>query len=150
MMMSRAQEEVEIDHVVALKDAFISGSWAWDFQTRCLYANFLGFERHLLAVSSSENKTKSDKTPEEWMPTDSRYACQHLQNWLVIKLIWKLNMGSSEAQAIALELKRNHCQVQEMQFSRTEISRIRQFAISNLDLCPQHNSFETDLAKSAD
>ena len=84
--------EIEIDHVVALKNAYESGAWGWDYRHRCLYANFMGFESHLLAASSLENNRKSDKGPEGWMPLDSSFACQHLQNWLVLKLIWNLNM----------------------------------------------------------
>ena len=44
--------EMEIDHVVALKNAYVSGAWAWDKQHRCLFANFMGYKNHLISSSS--------------------------------------------------------------------------------------------------
>jgi hypothetical protein len=130
--------DMEIDHVVALKNAYDSGAFNWDYQHRCLYANFLGYENHLVSASSAENNAKSDHGPEDWMPSDSQYACQHLQNWLVIKFTWKLNMSQAEATAIENEIEQNHCDIKSFQFSKTEMGRIRKFAQQNLELCSQH------------
>jgi hypothetical protein len=127
--------DIEIDHVVALKNAYDSGAFGWDYQQRCLYANFLGYDKHLLAAASAENNAKSDHGPEDWMPSDSGYACQHLQNWLVIKFLWKLNMTEAEAVAIENEVQQNHCELKMFQFSKAEVAKIRRFAQQNLELC---------------
>ncbi len=130
--------EIEIDHVVALKNAYDSGAWSWDFKQRCLFANFMGFDYHLISSASSENKAKSDRGPEGWMPSDKSYACQHLQNWLAIKFIWNLNMTLIEAQAIEMEIEKNRCQIKDFLFSKREINKIRNYALSNSDLCLQN------------
>lgn len=133
---------IEIDHVVALKNAYDSGAWAWDYQHRCLYANFMGFDQHLISASSAENNAKSDHGPEDWMPSDSSYACQHLHNWLAVKFLWNLTMTEREVEAIQSELQNNHCATKDFQFSKAEVSRIQRFAQANLELCPQHSLFD--------
>ena len=40
--------DIQIDHVVALKNAYMTGAHEWNFKKRCLYANFLGNNFHLL------------------------------------------------------------------------------------------------------
>ncbi|MBY0453165.1 MAG: hypothetical protein K2P92_09025, partial [Bdellovibrionaceae bacterium] len=38
-----AREDIQIDHLVPLKNAYVSGAYKWSFKARCLYANFLGY-----------------------------------------------------------------------------------------------------------
>lgn len=130
--------EIEVDHVVALKNAYDSGAWGWDYQHRCLYANFTGFENHLISVSMPENRRKGDRGPERWMPSNDNYACQHLQNWLVVKYIWNLNMSDEEAVAIENQIKFHGCTAKSFQYSTSEINKARRFAVNNLELCESH------------
>ncbi len=127
--------EIEIDHVVALKNAYTSGAWAWDYQHRCLFANFTGFDKHLLSSFITENRQKSDRGPEDWMPSNENYSCQHLHNWLAVKFIWNLTMTSAEAEAIAEQIEIHRCNVKAFQFSKGELNRIRRFAQANLAMC---------------
>ena len=39
--------EIQIDHLVALSNAYKTGAYEWDQSKRCLYANFLGNKFHL-------------------------------------------------------------------------------------------------------
>ena len=55
----------DIDHVVALKEAWDSGAWAWTSARRQAYANDLGDSRSLRAVSASSNRSKSDRDPAQ-------------------------------------------------------------------------------------
>lgn len=128
-------EDIQIDHVVALKNAYDSGAYSWNWKLRCLYANFMGHDVHLLAVSGRENQQKSDKSPEHWMPTDQRYACQHLQNWLAIKFVWNLNLSQTEATAIAGLVKKYRCHPRMFQPAKSEMAEIRAIASSQLNLC---------------
>lgn len=127
--------DMQIDHVVALKNAYVSGAYQWDYKHRCLYGNFLGYKNHLLAASGAENSAKGDLGPESWMPSEPEYACQHLQNWLVVKLTWRLNMSVEEAQAIVDEARRNRCDSRYFQISKYEIQKVRRYALQNLELC---------------
>ena len=87
---------VDIDHVVALKEAWDSGAWAWTTSQRTLYANDLSDPRTLLAVTDSVNQSKSDKDPSNWLPPLASYHCTYISDWVAVKARWKLSMDQSE------------------------------------------------------
>jgi hypothetical protein len=88
--------DIDIDHVVALKEAHDSGAWAWSAAQRERYANDLTDGRSLIAVKDSENQSKSDKDPSNWIPKNPAYLCTYLADWVAIKAHWKLSMDTSE------------------------------------------------------
>ena len=87
---------VDTDHVVALKEAWDSGAWAWTTSQRTLFANDLSDPRTLLAVTDSVNQSKSDKDPSNWLPPLASYHCTYISNWVAVKARWKLSMDQSE------------------------------------------------------
>jgi hypothetical protein len=89
--------DLEIDHVVALKEAWDSGAWTWTAQTRIAYANDLSDTRTLRAVSVSTNRAKGDRDPSNWLPPDPNDVCPFIADWVSIKARWNLSMDSSEA-----------------------------------------------------
>ena len=89
--------DLEIDHVVALKEAWDSGAWAWTAETRLAYANDLSDTRTLRAVSVSTNRSKGDRDPSNWLPNDPNDVCPFIADWVSIKTRWNLSMDSSEA-----------------------------------------------------
>ena len=101
--------DLEIDHVVALKEAWDSGAWAWSPATRVAYANDLSDIRTLRAVSVSTNRSKSDKDPSNWLPPDPNDVCRFISDWVSIKARWGLSMDSSEFGRIG-NLLRDQCQ----------------------------------------
>jgi len=60
--------DLDIDHLVALAEAWDSGARRWTTDTRKRFANDLGDSRSLVAVSASSNRSKSDRDPAQWMP----------------------------------------------------------------------------------
>ena len=88
--------DVDIDHVVALKEAWDSGAWAWSAATRNAYANDTTDRRTLLAVTDNVNQQKSDKDPSNWVPPLKSYLCTYLGNWISVKARWNLSMDQSE------------------------------------------------------
>ena len=88
--------DVDIDHVVALKEAWDSGAWAWSSATRKAYANDTSDKRTLLAVTDNVNQQKSDKDPSNWVPPQKSYLCTYLGNWISVKARWNLSMDQSE------------------------------------------------------
>ena len=88
--------DVDIDHVVALKEAWDSGAWAWASATRKAYANDTSDRRTLLAVTDNVNQQKSDKDPSNWVPPLKSNLCTYLGNWISVKARWNLSMDQSE------------------------------------------------------
>ncbi|MFM8943321.1 MAG: DUF1524 domain-containing protein [Acidimicrobiaceae bacterium] len=90
------RSDVDIDHVVALKEAWGSGAWAWSMSQRQAFANDLTDRRTLIAVSDRVNASKSDKDPSNWMPPLKSYWCTYLSDWISVKARWGLSMDQSE------------------------------------------------------
>ena len=127
--------EIQIDHFVPLKNAYISGAFKWNFAKRCLYANFLGNDFHLISADSHENQSKSDRTPEKYMPPNQRYACQYLSQWLKVKLIWNLALVPSEKETLISLIKENNCRASDFVYSQQELQEQRNFIDDNMILC---------------
>ena len=113
----------------------MSGAYRWNFRSRCLYANYMGYDFHLLAVNGSENMKKGDKGPDRYMPPNPAYTCTYLKNWLSIKFLWGLNMTSAEASTISQLIKDNNCSLQKFRISEREILKQLRFVKDNIDLC---------------
>lgn len=87
---------VDIDHTVALKEAWDSGAWQWNEAQRTAFANDTSDTRSLIAASSSSNRSKSDRDPSNWMPPLRGYWCTYSANWIAVKARWGLSMDQSE------------------------------------------------------
>jgi hypothetical protein len=88
--------ELQIDHVVALKEAWDSGAWAWSPAKRHAFANDVVDPRGLRAATIATNLDKGDKDPSNWLPPDAADVCSFLADWVEIKVRWGLSMDSSE------------------------------------------------------
>ena len=118
-------KDLQIDHVVPLKNAYMSGAAAWSPSKRCAYANFLAADYHLLSVSGHENMSKGDKSPAEYLPPNATFDCDYIQRWLKIKMIWGMVMGPNEAQGISNALIAHQCTYEKMRITRTELQQMR-------------------------
>lgn len=126
---------MEIDHFVPLKNAYISGAWSWSPKLRCLYANFMGNTMHLVPFNKTENRRKSDNTPDRYTPPEKKYRCEYIFKWLAIKSIWKLALNPSEASAIHQIIKDENCDVNQYTYTKQDLSQQRQWMIDNVDMC---------------
>ncbi len=90
----------DIDHVVALKEAWDSGAWDWTSARRKSYANDLGDWRSLRAVSAASNRSKSDKDLGQWLPTLTSFRCTYAREWVVVKVRWSLSVDTLERAAL--------------------------------------------------
>ena len=86
--------DVDIDHLVPLKESWDSGAKKWDADTRTRYANDLGDSRTLVAVTDNVNQSKSDRDPAEWMPTYGK--CRYVRQWAAVKIRWGLTVNRAE------------------------------------------------------
>lgn len=92
--------DLDIDHMVALAEAWDSGARSWTTSRRQAYANDLGDGRSLAAVTDNVNQAKGDKDPAEWMPPYSPARCRYLQEWVAVKIRWRLTVDSTEKSAL--------------------------------------------------
>jgi hypothetical protein len=93
--------QLDIDHFVALKNAHDSGGWLWTTEKKREFANDLINPGSLMAVSASANRSKGDRGPDEWLPTNLAYRCEFVRNWIKVKETWGLSLTAKEAKAIA-------------------------------------------------
>ena len=92
--------EFDVDHVVALAEAWRSGAATWDPQRRSAFANDLDDPRSLIAVSASSNRSKSDRDPSGWLPPDASNRCDYVTSWMAVKLRWDLAVDPIEFTAL--------------------------------------------------
>ncbi|MFB9662672.1 HNH endonuclease family protein [Glycomyces mayteni] len=92
--------DLDIDHFVPLKEAWGSGAVDWTTEDRQSYANWLGNAWHLIAVTASSNRSKSDQDPAEWMPEDESAWCAYVWAWVEVKKEWSLTVDEAERAAL--------------------------------------------------
>ena len=95
-----APGDLDIDHLVPLKNAHDSGGRAWSADRKQEYANYLADPDHLIAVTKGANRSKGAKGPEEWRPADEGYWCQYATDWTEVKMEWGLTMTQRETEAV--------------------------------------------------
>ena len=88
--------DLDIDHLVPLKEAWDSGAHSWSLLQRERFANDLSDGRALIAVTSGVNRSKGDRDPSQWLPPRSAYVCTYVSDWIAVKYQWNLSMDSSE------------------------------------------------------
>lgn len=91
--------QIEIDHVVALAEAWDSGAWRWSAAKRRAFANDLSDPRTLRAVTGRSNQQKSDADPASWLPR-AEFRCQYAADWVAIKDRWQLSVDRAERDAL--------------------------------------------------
>jgi hypothetical protein len=96
---------VQIDHVVALADAWRTGAAGWTPTKRLRYAND---PLVLLAVDGPTNEAKGDDDASDWLPPARGYDCTYAKKQIAIKRAYDLWMTSTEKQALVRVLA-NDC-----------------------------------------
>jgi Protein of unknown function (DUF1524) len=74
--------EVDIDHVVALSDAWQKGAARWAAGKRLALAND---PLNLLAVDSAANRSKGDGDAATWLPPNKAYRCTYVARQVAVK-----------------------------------------------------------------
>ena len=92
--------ELEIDHLVALAEAWRSGADAWSHERRVAFANDLGHPGALVAVTAAMNRSKSDRDPASWQPPNRSAWCAYATDWVTVKQRWHLAMDAAELRAV--------------------------------------------------
>jgi hypothetical protein len=96
-------EDIDIDHIVPLANAWRSGASSWSTTKKESFANV---PRDLLSVDDSLNQSKGDKGPEAWKPPRRAYWCVYAKRWIGIKHYWDLSVTGAERTALKQMLGR--------------------------------------------
>jgi hypothetical protein len=108
---SRTSSQIQIDHKIALKDAWLTGAQQWDYNKRVQFANS---PDELIAVDGLSNIEKSDglcwnvkfnlsvgncnltgtlldEKLMVWLPPNKNYWCDYISDIVDIRKKWGLN-----------------------------------------------------------
>ncbi|MCM3659956.1 DUF1524 domain-containing protein [Georgenia satyanarayanai] len=88
---------VQIDHVVALSDAWQKGAQRWDGETRVRFAND---PLNLLAVDGPLNGQKGDGDTATWLPPNRAFRCEYVARQVGVKHSYGLWVTLAEQDAM--------------------------------------------------
>ncbi len=94
--------DVQIDHVVALSDAWQKGAQQWDEITR---RNFANDPLNLQTTIGWVNQEKGDGDAATWLPPDNSYRCTFVTRIVDVKAAYRLWVTQAEHDAIARVLE---------------------------------------------
>ena len=89
---------VDIDHVVALSNAWQTGAFQFTSEIRLQFAND---PLNLLAVSASLNRQKGDGDAATWLPPTKSYRCQYVARQIAVKKKYGLWLTKPEKVAMS-------------------------------------------------
>lgn len=93
----RGRSVVDIDHVVALGNAWATGAQQLSPAARIQLAND---PLNLLAVSASANRQKQDGDAATWLPSNKAFRCAYVARQVAVKAKYRLWVTSAEKSAI--------------------------------------------------
>ena len=93
--------KIQIDHVVALSDAWQKGAQYKDYETRNKIATD---PLNLLAVDGAANQQKSDGDAATWLPKNKKFRCQYVARQVSVKYKYELWVTEAEKEAISKAL----------------------------------------------
>ncbi|MCY3926175.1 MAG: HNH endonuclease family protein [bacterium] len=85
--------DLDVDHVVALADAWVSGAYAWADDLLDRFSNDLG---NLNAIEAGENRSKSAKGPADYTPSAAGARCDYLVQYATVKVRWQLSITPAD------------------------------------------------------
>lgn len=91
-------DRIQIDHVVALSDAWQKGAQGLTAEERYEFATDA---LNLLAVDGEANKKKSDGDAATWLPANKKFRCQYVARQISVKYKYSLWVAAAEKEAIA-------------------------------------------------
>ena len=94
--------EVQIDHVIALSNAWQTGAFQLSIKERTALAND---PLNLMAVKGRLNSQKGDGDAATWLPPLKSYRCDYVSRQIAVKVKYKLWFTAPEKDAMVRILK---------------------------------------------
>lgn len=95
---SDTSSQVQIDHVVALSNAWKTGAQQLDEQQR---RNLANDPRNLIAVDGPTNQSKGDADAAQWLPPNASYHCDYVAQQIEVKSVYELWVTPAEHEAMS-------------------------------------------------
>ncbi|TDE92636.1 HNH endonuclease [Occultella glacieicola] len=89
--------QVQIDHVVALANAWVTGAQSWDEATLERFGND---PLNLLAVDGPTNQGKGADDASEWLPANTGFRCEYVALQVAVKGAYALTVTAAERDAM--------------------------------------------------
>jgi hypothetical protein len=99
---AKTSSEVQIDHVVALSNAWQTGAFKLTADQRKAFANDT---LNLLAVKGRLNSQKGDGDAATWLPPLKSFRCDYVSKQIAVKIKYKLWFTAPEKEAMIRILK---------------------------------------------
>ena len=96
--------KLQIDHVVALSDAWQKGA---QYTTKEVREKIATDPLNLLAVDGAANQQKSDGDAATWLPHNKRFRCQYVARQVSVK--YKYGLWVTEAEKNAIQRILENC-----------------------------------------
>jgi hypothetical protein len=100
--LNESSSTIDIDHVVALSNAWQTGAFQLTLTQR---TNFANDPLNLLAVDFKLNRQKGDGDAATWLPPYKSYRCAYVARQVSVKFKYKLWVTAPEKSAISSLLK---------------------------------------------
>ncbi|HCR55733.1 TPA: calcium-binding protein [Candidatus Saccharibacteria bacterium] len=94
---ANTSDDVQIDHVVALSDAWQKGAQQLSYTKRVQLANDA---LNLLAVDGPANQAKSDSDAASWLPPNKSFRCSYVMRQIAVKQKYSLWVTAAEKQTM--------------------------------------------------
>jgi len=88
---------IDVDHMVALSDAWQKGAQKWTYAKRLRFAND---RRNLQPTLPSLNRQKGDSDVASWLPPNKAYRCTYVARIVAVKLAYGVWVTSAEKSAM--------------------------------------------------
>ncbi|UFU06852.1 HNH endonuclease family protein [Ruania halotolerans] len=89
---------VQIDHVVALADAWRKGAHRWTAQQALQFAND---PANLIPADGAANQTKGADDAASWLPPNAGFHCAYVVQQILVKSSYDLAVSSIELEALS-------------------------------------------------
>ncbi|MFF0741019.1 HNH endonuclease family protein [Streptomyces sp. NPDC004111] len=93
----RGRSKVDIDHLVALSDAWQKGAQQWKPAKRLAFAND---PLNLVAAEASANRQKGDGDAATWLPANKAYRCAYVAGQVGVKKKYGVWVTAAEKEAM--------------------------------------------------
>lgn len=98
---TRGKSTIDIDHAVALSDAWQKGAGQWTTDKRVQFAND---PMNLIAADASANRSKGDGDTATWLPPNKGYRCAYVARQVAVKKKYGVWVTAAEKDAMRKQL----------------------------------------------